>query len=48
MTFKTRLVLASAIAVAIVVLLASAGALVVARNALTSSTDTTLQNAAEA
>ena len=48
MTFKTRLVLASAIAVAIAVLLASAGALVVARNALTSSTDTTLQNAAEA
>jgi two-component system, OmpR family, sensor histidine kinase MprB len=48
MTFKTRLVLASAIAVAIAVLLASAGALVVARNALTSSTDSTLQNAAEA
>ena len=47
MTFKTRLVLASAIAVAIAVLLASAGALVVARNALTASTDTTLQNAAE-
>lgn len=46
MTFKTRLVLASAIAVTIAVLVASAGALVVARNALTASTDSTLQNAA--
>jgi two-component system sensor histidine kinase MprB len=47
MTFKTRLVLASAVAVAIAVLLASAGALFVARGALTSSTDDTLQQAAE-
>lgn len=47
MTFKTRLVVASGVAVAIAVLLASAVALFVARGALTSSTDTTLQQAAE-
>ena len=47
MTFRTRLVLATAVVVAIAVILASSGAWVVARNALIQSTDDTLAEAAQ-
>ena len=47
MTFRTRLVLATTLTVALAVLLASGGAWIVARNALLHSTDDTLAQAAQ-